>query len=53
MKRRVALIAVVVALLAASATAAVAVMVPADDGSWFGHHDGMMSSRWPMMKKIG
>ncbi len=45
MKRRVALIAVVVALLAASATAAVAVMVPAVDGSWFGHHDGMMSSR--------
>ena len=45
MKRRVALIAAVVAVLAASATAAVAVVDPADDGDWFGHRDGMMSSR--------
>ena len=45
MKRRVALIAAVVAVLAASATAAVAVADPADDGDWFGHRDGMMSSR--------
>lgn len=44
MTRRVALMVAVVAVLAASVTAAVAVTVTADDGNWFGHRDTMMSS---------
>ena len=45
MKRRVAVIVAVVAVLAASVTTAVAAMVTADDGNRFGHRDGMMSSQ--------
>ena len=45
MKRRVAVLVAVVAVVVASVTTAVAVSVTADDGNWFGHRDGMMSSR--------
>lgn len=44
MKRRVAVLVAVVAVLVASVTTAVAVTV--DDGDWFGHRNGMTCSQW-------
>lgn len=46
MKRRVAVLVAVLAVLMAGVTTAVAVSVSNDDGEWFGHRDGMMSSQF-------
>ena len=46
MKRRVAVLVAVLAVLVASVTTAVAVSVTNDDGDRLGHRDGMMSSQW-------
>ncbi len=46
MRRRVAVLVAVLAVLLASMTTAVAVSVTNDDGDRFGHRDGMMSSQW-------
>lgn len=46
MRRPIAAIVGVVAVLAASVTTAVAVTVANDDGNWFGHRGGMVSARW-------
>jgi len=46
MKRSVAVLVALVVVLVAGVTTAVAVTVTNDDGNWFGHRDGMMSSQW-------
>ena len=46
MERRAAVLVAVMAALLASVTTAIAMRVTDDDARWFGHRDGIMSSRY-------